>query len=205
MTDIPDTRVLLEQAQSGSRESFDIFVHRFGPRIDALIASRLGRAQRTASGPEDVKQEALLRAFQAIQRFSWRGEESFLHWLGTIVEHVILKNQERWRYRAALSLHGELFIEQASPSKVMRREERFERLKTALDRLSPEHREVILLARIEKLPGREIARRMGRSPQAVAQLLSRALRKLRETFGDTGSLTLPDRSLGEEGTPHGSR
>jgi hypothetical protein len=32
---------------------------------------------------------------------------------------------------------------------------------------------------------------MSRSPNATSQLLIRALRKLRETFGDTGSLHLP--------------
>ena len=71
------------------------------------------------------------------------------------------------------------------------------RRRIALDKLSPEHREVIRLARIERLPGAEIARRMNRSPSAVAQLLSRALKKLRERFGDTESLSLPDRTLDE--------
>jgi RNA polymerase sigma factor (sigma-70 family) len=84
------------------------------------------------------------------------------------------------------------------------REERFARLRAALERLDADHRKVILLARIEKLPSREIAERMQRSPQAVAQLLSRALRKLRENFGRTESLHLPDRTLGREGGTDGS-
>ena len=48
-----------------------------------------------------------------------------------------------------------------------------------LDGMSPESREVILLARIHGLPLKDISDRMNRSPAAVAQLLSRALRKLR--------------------------
>ena len=96
-------------------------------------------------------------------------------------------------------MDAEFFVEQTSPSTAARREERFERLKNALERLSPEHGKVILLARVERIPGREIAVRMHRSPQAVAKLLSRALLKLKEEFGDTESLHLPDRTLRGEG------
>ena len=86
-----------------------------------------------------------------------------------------------------------------SPSKNLRRNERFDRLKDSLESLSPEHREVILLMRIEGLPVEEVAKRMNRSPKATRQLLWRALKDLRESFGDTESLGLPERRLGEEG------
>ena len=80
----------------------------------------------------------------------------------------------------------------------MRREERFERLEASLEKLSVDHREVILLTRVEGLTFAETAARMGRSPDAVKQLLYRALRELRSTFGETASLHLPDRRLGGE-------
>jgi RNA polymerase sigma-70 factor (ECF subfamily) len=201
MADSADIQATFLEAQAGSREAFDALARRLGSRIEGLVLSRLGKDLRRRVDPEDVKQEALLRAFQDIGRFSWEGEESFLHWIGAIVENVILKAHERLRYRRAMPLDQDLFTDQVSPSK----EERFERLRAALERLSPDHREVIVLARIEKLPGREIAKRMGRSEQAVAQLLSRALRNLREGFGDTASFTLPDRSLGKEGGSDGER
>jgi DNA-directed RNA polymerase specialized sigma24 family protein len=54
---------------------------------------------------------------------------------------------------------------------------------------------VIVLARVEELKIREIAERMERSESAVKNLLLRALRELRQNFGDTESLRLPDRSL----------
>jgi RNA polymerase sigma-70 factor (ECF subfamily) len=205
MADSADIQATFLEAQAGSREAFDALARRLGSRIEGLVLSRLGKDLRRRVDPEDVKQEALLRAFQDIGRFSWEGEESFLHWIGAIVENVILKAHERLRYRRAMPLDQDPFTDQVSPSKALRREERFERLRAALERLSPDHREVIVLARIEKLPGREIAKRMGRSEQAVAQLLSRALRNLREGFGDTASFTLPDRSLGKEGGSDGER
>ena len=192
----PTTQDLLRQAREGSREAFDALIRRFEPRLEALVGKRLGAGLRASIEPADVQQEALLLAFQGIGGFEWRGEESFLHWLGTLVELVILKAHERARYRQMQPLADDLAAAADSPSRGLRREERFERLERALSSLTPEHREVILLARIEKLPGAEIARRMQRSSDAVAKLLSRALKSLRQAFGNTESLSLPPRELG---------
>ena len=77
----------------------------------------------------------------------------------------------------------------------MRRSERFDRLEEALKTLSPDHRQVITMARVDGLKIKEIAERMNRSPNAVMQLLWRALEKLKASFGETESLHLPDRNL----------
>ena len=82
-----------------------------------------------------------------------------------------------------------------SPSRGLRRAERLERLKDALRDLKPEQREAIELAKIDGLKVREIAARMNRSEVAVKQLLSRGLRRMKKTFGDTESLHLPDQGL----------
>ena len=100
---------------------------------------------------------------------------------------------------------GERFLEceppgdEPSPSRSMRRGERFDRLEAALDNLSPDQRQVVELARLRGMPIKEIASRMQRSPDAVSHLLSRALKNLKETFGDTESLALPARSFEPRG------
>ena len=66
-----------------------------------------------------------------------------------------------------------------------------------MEDLSPDYRTVVHLSRIEGLKISEIAERMGRSPSAIKNLLLRAMKQLRESFGDTESLGLPDRHLGE--------
>ena len=76
-----------------------------------------------------------------------------------------------------------------------------DRLELALEGLSDDHRTVIRLARIEKLPVSEIASRMNRSPSAIRHLLLRGMQKLRESFGpETESLHLPARGLDGEGS-----
>lgn len=69
-----------------------------------------------------------------------------------------------------------------TPGQAMRRGERLDRLESALGNLSPDQRQVIRLTRFEGCSLKETARRMNRTPAAVGQLLSRALRKLRESF-----------------------
>ena len=100
--------------------------------------------------------------------------------------------------RGALAARPRL-ADDVSQSRDARRNERFERLQRALDSLSDEHRRVVMLARIEKLPIAEVARRLERSPAATSQLLWRALKKLKESFGSTDSFHLPDRRLEDRG------
>ena len=57
------------------------------------------------------------------------------------------------------------------------------RFEAAFDRLTAEQREVVSLARILRLPHKEIAARMGKSEVAVRSLLSRALVALSAELG----------------------
>ena len=65
-----------------------------------------------------------------------------------------------------------------TPSRDAIGREEVERLESALDRLSDEHREVIILARIIGLPHADIAEQMDRTASATRKLLGRALTKL---------------------------
>jgi RNA polymerase sigma factor (sigma-70 family) len=60
------------------------------------------------------------------------------------------------------------------------RRDRLELLEQALERLSDDHREVVLAMKIEGLSAREVGERMERSENAVHLLLSRALKRLAE-------------------------
>ena len=188
---------LFRSAQKGDRAAFDDLAGQFRARLTTLVRVRLGSSLRGKVAVEDILQEALLRAFQAIERAEFDTERAFFGWLATITERTIIDLARRQAARPVSSLDHEVSCGSVSASRGLRREERFERLQRALDGLSPEHREVIVLARLEGLPFKEIAQRMNRSHGAVANLLSRALTNLRSSFGDTESLHLPRRSLND--------
>ena len=86
---------LVQRAQSGDRHAFEDLVYLSRDRIENLIASRLGAHGLRNVDVENVLQETLLRSYRGIKKFEWRGQESFLHWLGAIVENVILEIARR--------------------------------------------------------------------------------------------------------------
>jgi RNA polymerase sigma-70 factor (ECF subfamily) len=205
-TTMTNQRDLVEEAQRGSREAFDRLVGSIEEPLRSAISRRIGPHLKgeVEGEAEDVFQDTLAHACQSLGRFRWEGEGSFLRWLTGIAEHIILAAADKRRRRSVLELRRPATTpSQVSPIRGMLREERFERLQKALGSLSPDHRRVILLSRIEGLQIQEIAGRMGRSTSAVKNLLLRALKELKRSFGDTGSFRLPDRTLDPEGDRHG--
>ena len=191
--------ILVRKAQAGDREAFERLVEGYRGRIASLLHARLGEVLRSRLDVDDLLQEVLLRAFSSLIRFQWSGDDSFFRWLTGIVRNVVHEAARREKRELILPLEGRLEAPNLTGSHALAREDRFERLKAAIGRLKPEHRDVILLARIQRLPIREVAERLGRTPDAAVQLLRRALKSLKGEFGDTESLGLPDRSLLEEG------
>ena len=127
--------------------------------------------------------------------------ESFRRWLEGIAANFILHSARTYARKREIRIQRDPAanpaVNDVSPSRNERRNERFGRLKRSVDDLSSDYRTVIRLSRIEGLRISEVAERMGRSPSAVKNLLLRAMKQLRESFGETESLSLPDRHLGE--------
>ena len=165
---------LILSARRGDRDAFDILVLRQRPRFEALVRSRLGRELGEYVPMEDVTQESFLRALRSIETLRGEDAEAFLRWLGGIANHVILETARRHKRELILALGDDVGDdESASPSRAGRRDERFERLQAALDSLTEDHRRVIWLARIQRLPIQEIAERLDRSPAASSRPSSR--------------------------------
>jgi RNA polymerase sigma-70 factor (ECF subfamily) len=223
------TRGLVGKAQEGDSDAFAALMDKYERRLEALIHVRLGPSLRQRVEVEDVLQETYLNAFRSIATYEWRDEGSFFKWLGGIAENVLQRLARHHLHTGKRMLSREVSLEQCiqsakgdpgklegrlrahdtSPSDVLRRKERFERLEKALGKLTPDHREVIILAVLRGLSMREIASQMGRSAPAVSMLLLRALRALRGHFGSTDSFRLPLEELAglssKPGTPGEAR
>jgi RNA polymerase sigma-70 factor (ECF subfamily) len=207
---------LLEKARAGDREALNALAGTYSKVLGFWIFSKLGKRLRTKAGAEDLVQEVLFQAFKGIGGFRGDGEGAFWTWLKTIALRAIRREALRLESSGGdpasgprpgsvrsrevpLDLETLLAAHKTSPSEGMRRDERFDHLQRALDSLAPDHRQVILLASVDLLPLREVARRMDRSPDAVSMLLLRAMKKLRAAYGrieSTDSFSLPrERSL----------
>ncbi|MBN1420629.1 MAG: sigma-70 family RNA polymerase sigma factor [Planctomycetes bacterium] len=198
------TRSLIERAQGGDQEAFRELMSVHREDLEAVIRARLGPRLRGRIQVDDVLQETSLRAFRGLSSFRAQDAGSFVRWLVRIAINVIREAARRERRHVIVPLTGDVPGSGVSQSTAMRRNERFDRLQGTLNALGPEFRQVILLARIERLPIKVVAERMGRSPGAVTQLLWRAMQKLKATFGSTESLHLPDRRLEDREGGHGT-
>jgi RNA polymerase sigma-70 factor (ECF subfamily) len=186
---------IIRLAQEGDKSAYAELTALYRDRVEALASSLMVPSLRRQLPVEDVLQETLARGFENLKRFQWKGDDSFLRWLGAIARNVIARAAKRDYGVTGLELTLVATGSAPSPSKAMRREERFERLENAIARLTPEQRQVIQLSRMEGLKIREISEQTGRTPDAVKQLLLRGLRSLKRNFGHTESLRLPKRSL----------
>lgn len=197
-------RELLERAQAGDRPAFESIMVRFRERLCRQVDARLGKQVRGAIDVDDIVQETFLRAFASVRKVKWHSEERLYRWFGGIAEHLI-QNAAQKRAPRTLEVIPDRPASSVSPSRRLQREERHARLEKALDGLTPDQKRAVILARIDGLQVQEIARRMERSPDAVSKLLARALLALRQTFGNTESLHLPDRGLRAEGREEDDR
>ncbi len=209
----PDVSVhtLIVNAQAGGRAAFEALIDRCSERTASLIQPQIGPRLNQKIDAEDLVQETFVQVLQSLPKFTWQGEEEFWRWLQTISRHVVQMEARKRKTKkrrsqpkislqqpvhapdgAVVELVNLLRVSGVSPSRTLRRNERFERLREAMS--SPKAREVLFLAHVQQLPLKEVGKRMGRSPKAVSMLLLRALLKLKNAFGETESIHLPDRS-----------
>ena len=141
------TQEWIREAQQGNRDAFERLVDHHRGRLKAVVQRRLGGHLRQRIEVDDVVQETFLRALQSLDSFREEGSDSFFHWLRGIAENLLLYWARQHQRTNLLESGDRARTDNVSPSKHLRREERFERLEAAMSGLSPSHREVILLAR----------------------------------------------------------
>jgi RNA polymerase sigma-70 factor (ECF subfamily) len=73
-------------------------------------------------------------------------------------------------------------IATTTPSVIVSKGEDLDKLEKAINKLTPEYREVIILKKIEGLSYKEIGNKLGKSSDAVGMLVSRAMISLINTF-----------------------
>ena len=162
----------------------EVAFERYRERLLSVIYLRMGPDLRARMDPEDVLQEVAIEAIN-----SWPTLEEPQHvgaWLVVLAKRKvarILRDQvgvaaRDPRRERAIKTDLPLSDRRSGPVTAADRRDRLVQLEAALASLADDHREVILLSRIEGLPAKEVGERMGRTENAVYLLLGRALKRL---------------------------
>ncbi len=181
---------LLERIHKGDQRAFSLLFSSHRRRLAVSIHYRLGPELRSHVEVDDILQETWLRAFREMPSFTHRGAGSFMRWLSTIAQHVItdqarLHGRQKRRgqhvaLRSESNPNGAEPADLETPSRALARTEGIEDLLQKLDSLPVDYRQVLLLAKIEGLESSEIAKELGRTREATALLLHRALKRFRQ-------------------------
>lgn len=174
-------RRLVARAQQGDAEAFGAIYDRYQPEIVRYLAHRT----RDADAAEDLAQQVFLKAWQAIPRYEERGLP-FKAWLYRMA-HNQMVDHFRSR-RPTTDLEGVDLPEDPEAEEMLLQGEMQEALKDAMDRLSEDHRQVLVLRFLMEKSAREIGEIMGRKEVTVRGLQMRALQALRREIESMGGL-----------------
>lgn len=160
-------------------------------RLRQMIGWRLDRRLAARFGVDDILQRAAVRATRQFEKFPDTGLEPY-SWLYRIVLDELI---EVWRENSAekrdagRDVHvpsgsarqaSMAFVTRASsPSAKAMRRELQEAIRSALELLSDDDREILCMRFFDDLPPNEIARIKDRTPNAISTAITRAKGKLR--------------------------
>lgn len=184
---------LIRRIRAGDEAAFRAISERYSGTLLRSIEKRLAPELRRNVGASDILQEAYLVALARMTSFEDRGEGSFLKWLDRIAEMKVrdaVKRHRRQRRAVGREIPpGERPDTNAfagrvpTPSAVAMGAETERRVKEAIAALPEAHRDALRLLMEKQLSLDEVARRMGRTREAVQKLYERALAALAERMG----------------------
>jgi RNA polymerase sigma-70 factor, ECF subfamily len=171
---------LVQKCQAGEIGAFQELVSRYHQKIYVVIVGLL----RNREDALEVAQETFFRAYRKIKSF--QGGSSFYTWLYRIAVNMAIDTQRRQK-RNPLDFRETmdgLFEEQNEVAKdpfsdVHDRQLR-EKLVSAINDLTPEHKAVIILRTVEGLSYKDIGEILGCSEGTVMSRLHYARKKLQE-------------------------
>lgn len=157
--------VLVERAKRGEVSAFEMLVVKYQRRIERLV----GRMVRDTDLVQDIAQETFIRAYRALPQF--RGESAFYTWLyriavNTAKKALVEKKRDPVVYEGALvstdegeepsRVENEL-SDGETPETVLAGRQVAATVNAAIDALSEDLRQAIVLREIEGLSYEEIA------------------------------------------------
>ena len=150
---------LVERCLAGDESAWEDLVRMHTKRVYSIAYRFTGNDTQA----QDLTQDVFLRVFRSLKSFR-AGEGSFQVWLARLTRNLLIDHYRRSELErasdsiedSALVLESKTGVESRTDSRVVGREAS-ELLQGALQKLSPELRETVILRDLEELEYREIA------------------------------------------------
>lgn len=178
-----DLKDLIDRARDGDATAFQTLYERFSERVYALCQHLLGDPEAAV----DATQETFVNAWEQLRRL--RHSEAFWSWLRATAVNACRHHRRRrrwlsgWSEQSAEDDPSEAADPREGGAERLARAELQARVREALGRLSPAHREVVVLHHFEGLPLAEIAALLGVATGTVKSRLGRAREHLERLLG----------------------
>lgn len=180
------TEQLVQRAQGGDRDAAGQLLQQHLSGLRAFVRAKSGELIRQRESCSDLVQTVCREALDAIGEYQWRGAASFRNWLFTVALNKIRGRADYYgaeRRDARREAGGDdalafAYASMFGPSQHAIAAEAVADFERALDLLSDEHREIIVLSRMVGLDHGEIAEQLGIERATVRTRLARALSRL---------------------------
>jgi RNA polymerase sigma-70 factor (ECF subfamily) len=141
------------------------------------------RQHRDSQMCEDIVQEVFLKILK--YRHTYRGKGKFTTWMYSIAHNTMVDHFRKARNRYEFTDEIDRVIStQLTPEQLSERSSRHEVLYKALDRLSDEKREVLILSRFQNLKYEEISEVLGCPVGTIKARVFHAMKDLRAFFNE---------------------
>ncbi len=166
-----DDAALAQRARQGDSSAYVEIYERYQPQIYAYVSYRVA----DSSAADDLTAEVFVRMVAKIHTFV-PSDRPLLSWLYTIASNLVIDHHRS--SRRTVPLDESIVSHETSPAR--RLEEKLERarLREAIERLTEDQRQIIVLRFVEKCKNAEIAVAMNKSEGAIKSLQHRALATL---------------------------
>lgn len=175
--DIRDEAALIDAAVQGDRLAFTALYDRHTARVYRHCYYRVANR----ADAEDLTQQTFLQAWQAIGRYR-RGVTPFIAWLLTISQRLAISHHRRARETTDLA-PTDAMVGNDDPAAALTTSVARDVVRSAILRLGPERRDVIILRFIEGFSIGEVAVALGKTDNNISVLQHRALDDLRKVLG----------------------
>ena len=174
-------RTLVARAIRRDREAFAALYELYFERIYRYARLKVGDQAEA----EDITAAVFLNAWRAVDRFAPQGENAFLAWLFRLTHNALIDRYRRQRNVGSLDAVDESALPleaHFNPEAMLEWQVTVDELQHALQALTEEQREVVLLRFVEGLSAREVGEIMGKQEGTVRGMQFRAIEALRRVL-----------------------